>query len=255
MKMNKTIFIRYQDEIPITVNTYIAEYGFRRLGYEVYRFTKDEVTDWISESLEQLKLLRSYIFVGGTHSLLKIIDLMQVHKPLTYNPHEYLPGYCNRNIYRTTLAKAREITKAGCDPFFMKPAEDTKVFTGYVVRSEIDLLKINSLSDELPILISDIMDIKSEYRCFVNRKNLLDIRHYNGDFRLFPNFNIIEQAIKDFTNQPVSYTLDFAILADGSMALIEINDGYALGYCGIHPVPYCKFLEDRWMEIASNIIY
>jgi len=36
------------------------------------------------------------------------------------------------------------------------------------------------------------------------------------------------------------------------MALIEINDGFSLGYCGIHPATYCQLLEDRWKEITKK---
>lgn len=176
---------------------------------------------------------------------------MRIERPQTYNQFECLPQYCHRNITASNLGIARKKLQ-NQEVFFIKPLEDTKLFTGFVATNEIDFIRLQELQNDTKVLISEVIDIQSEFRCFVNRKTLIDVKQYNGDFKIFPNINIIEQAIQDFTNQPISYTLDFARLKDGSMELIEINDGYSLGYCGIHPYSYCRLLEDRWFEIIEN---
>ena len=252
----RQVMIQYQDGIPVTVNTYIAEYGFKKKGYQIERFTLDDVKSW-----EQAKekdpndlmfgFMSRYIFVGGTQTLLRILDLIDVKKPLTYNPQIYLPEYCKRHIIEMTLGEARKAISAE-RKFFIKPAEDTKLFSGYVARSEVDFISLQQLPADTKVMISNIIDIKSEYRCFVNRKQLVGICHYDGDFTVFPQIDVVLRAIRSFKDQPISYTLDFAILNDGRMELIEVNDGYSLGYCGIHPSIYCQLLEDRWVEITNN---
>lgn len=250
----KTVYIQYQDGIPITVNTYIAEYGFRRKGYQIERFTLQDVELWEREKkLDDNYMLyaRNFIYVGGTFTLLRIMDLLNIKRPRTYNPQDVLPDYCGRWIHEKTLGFARKSWQKE-QKFFIKPAEDTKIFTGFVPKSDIDFIKLSGLSDDLPILMSEVVNIKSEYRCFVNRKKLIGIQHYNGDFKIRINSSIVENAINDFKNQPAGYTLDFGITDTGKQILIEVNDGYALGYCGIHPYIYCQLLEDRWEEIIRN---
>lgn len=248
----KTVYVQYQDGIPITVNTYIAEYGYKRMGYKIIHFTLKDLDEWEANNNENdIRFLKSCIFIGGTFTLLRILYLMRIDKPQTYNQFECLPQYCHRKIVASNLGIARKKVQ-NQEIFFIKPLEDTKLFTGFVAASEIDFIRLQDLQNDTKVLISEVIDIKSEFRCFVNRKTLIDVKQYNGDFKIFPDINIIEQAIQDFTNQPISYTLDFAKLKDGSMELIEINDGYSLGYCGIHPYSYCRLLEDRWFEIINK---
>ena len=78
------------------------------------------------------------------------------------------------------------------------------------------------------------------------------MKHYAGDFTVLPDFEIIRKAIWNFKGQPIAYTLDFAVTESGETSLIEINDCYSLGYCGIHPSIYCKMLEGRWQEIMRG---
>ena len=248
----KTVYVQYQDGIPITVNTYIAEYGFKRMSYDIGHFGIENVDDWEQNpSNYNLGLLKSAIFIGGTFTLLRILDLFGIKRPETYNQYQCLPTYCNRAITSSNLGIARKKIQ-NQESFFIKPYEDTKLFTGFVATNEIDFIKLQRLPNDTKVIISEIVDIVTEYRCFVNRGKLLDIKTYNGDFKQFPNVEIIENAIEEFKNQPISYTLDFAKLKNGKMELIEINDGYSLGYCGIHPITYCKFLEDRWLEIINT---
>lgn len=60
-------------------------------------------------------------------------------------------------------------------------------------------------------LISEIIDIKSEWRGFVLNGNLLDLRCYSGEFSAFPNVNTIYDMIKDYTEAPKAYTIDVAV--------------------------------------------
>lgn len=249
----KTVFIQYEKQnssfIPVSINAHIAEYGFKKMGYEINHFSKDEIAG-------DFRMLKSCIFVGGTNTLLKIIDVMGAPKPKTFNPHVYLPNYCNREIKQITLEDAKHFLRNNVE-FFIKPAEDTKMFDGFVCRSEVDLIKTAKIPNETQVLISEIIKIKAEYRCFVHKKQLIDVRHYAGDFMdkdhiLQPNLHVIKNAIEDFKEQPIAYTLDFALLENGSTELIEINDGFSLGNCGLHPTPYCQMLEDRWIEIIRS---
>lgn len=247
----KTVYIQYQDNIPITINSYAAEYGFKRMGNQICTFENDVNTIDNFRQSKHLLCNSNNIFVGGIHTLLSILNAFDVNEPITYNPHEYLPNYVHREIHNTTLECARNMIFK--KSFFVKPAFDNKLFTGFVAKSEIDLIKLQRLPSHTNVLISSVIDIVSEYRCFVHKGKLVDMKQYNGDFTVFPNIHVIENAIAEFKDQPIAYTLDFAILKDNTMELIEINDFFGIGYCGMNIVTYCKMLDDRWNQLIKNI--
>jgi hypothetical protein len=53
---------------------------------------------------------------------------------------------------------------------------------------------------------------------------------------------------------PVSYSLDVGVMEDGRTALVECNDGWALGYYkgDLRPLDYFKMLDARWQELILN---
>jgi hypothetical protein len=244
----KNVHVQYQDNKPVTVNTYIAEYGFKKLDYNIESFTTDDIAGFE----EYKELLRMDIFVGGTQTLLNVMDVLGVKRPGTYNPHVYLKKFCNRNIFESNIKNIKEYFKTEYNPIFIKPLLDNKLFDGFVAQSNLDFIKLHNIDDNVDILVSDVIKIRSEYRCFVHMRNLVDVKLYAGDWEVLPNFDTIRRAIWNFKGQPIAYTLDFAVTETGETSLIEINDAYSLGYCGIHPSSYCKMLEDRWQEIMRS---
>jgi hypothetical protein len=69
---------------------------------------------------------------------------------------------------------------------------------------------------------------------------------------MLPNFEIIDQAIVDYKNQPIAYSIDFGITSEGKTLLIEMNDAYGLSSYGLNKMIYCKILEKRWDQIIKN---
>lgn len=248
--MSKVANIHYQNNKPITDSTYAAQYGLIRLGYDIVSFTTRQVDTW-----QSIDINKQQLYIGGIRALHKIIELSKVKKePQVYNPNIYLPKYCSsRQFSNTTLGYIRSIIDSNkYIPVFIKPLVDDKLFTGFVLKSPIDLIKITHLSDDREILCSSVIDIQSEYRCFVFNKQLVGCKNYTGDFRVLPDFNIVEQAISDFKEQPVAYSLDFAIDKNNKTTLIEINDAIGLGYYGLNPIVYARMLESRWIEIMNS---
>lgn len=245
--MTKIANVHYQNNKPITDSTYAAEYGLTRLGYDIKPFTSIDVDGWKYINKQEL-------YVGGIRALHKIITLSKVKEPQIQIPNVVLPKYCSdRVISTTTLGNIRKIVNTDrFIPVFIKPKFDDKLFTGFVLKSPIDLIKLSALSDNTIILCSEVVDILSQYRCFVFNKNLVGCKNYTGNFKVLPNFDIIEHAIMDFEEQPVAYTLDFAILKNGNTTLIEINDAIGIGYYGLNPITYSRMLESRWFQIMND---
>jgi hypothetical protein len=106
---------------------------------------------------------------------------------------------------------------------FIKSATDYKSFTDIVKRP-----------DEVPegiYIVSDVIDIKSEWRAFVFCDRLLDVRRYAGDFRVFPDIKLIEEMIKDYKTSPDAYTLDVGVNDNGTF-VIEVHPFASCGLYG-----------------------
>ena len=72
-----------------------------------------------------------------------------------------------------------------------------------------------------------------------------------GVVRINPNFEYVDSLIEAYKEQPISYTVDVAILKDGSMTVIEFNDFWAIGSYGLYCINYAQMLLDRYCEIVS----
>ncbi|WP_435592932.1 ATP-grasp domain-containing protein [Nocardia sp. bgisy118] len=53
-------------------------------------------------------------------------------------------------------------------------------------------------------------------------------------------------------NAPRAYGIDFGVLATGETALIEANDGHALGAYDIAADLYTELVVQRWSELLSH---
>lgn len=139
-------------------------------------------------------------------------------------------------------------------PIFVKPNKYSKEFIGGVAESKQSFNNcFYDVSDDKELLVSEVVNFVSEYRGYVIDKELRGIKHYQGDFRVFPDMTIIDSAIKDYISQPIGYSIDFGITDDGKTLLVECNDGYSLGNYGLNDVTYSTLLARRWIEMTKNI--
>lgn len=98
-------------------------------------------------------------------------------------------------------------------------------------KSFADITKCPEEVPEGTYIISDVVDIKSEWRAFVFCDRLFDIRRYAGDFKVFPDIKLIEEMIKDYKTSPAAYTLDVGINDNGTF-IIEVHPFVSCGLYG-----------------------
>jgi hypothetical protein len=143
---------------------------------------------------------------------------------------------------------------AGARNIFIKPVQ-TKLFKGKVIREFRDFIGLNRAED-VPIWCSEVIDFKTEWRCFVRYGELLDVRYYRGDWGQRLDVERVKEAIEDFEEEaPAAYCLDFGVDENGKYWLVEVNDGYSLGSYGMEPIKYVKFLSARWAELTGTTDY
>jgi len=236
-------YVQKQNGEWLNENCYVAQYGFNRMGYNVKSFENDDI--------KHIKFTDEDAVFGGINALHNILIENDIKIPEVHNITQIGKQAYARNVFTSTIGDVRNGQIKY--PFFIKPLEQFKLFTGFVCKTEFDLFRIpNMFSDIIPVIISEVVEFKSEYRCFILNEKLYGCKNYTGDFKLFPDFNFIENAIKMYKNSPSAYTLDFGILSYGDTELIEINDGYGFGAYGLNPIVFCKMISVRWKEIFKN---
>lgn len=227
------------------VNAYVANEGFQTLGWETEKyFSVDEITDNDPESL----------IVGGIGNVRKRLEKFGVEIPS--NEIDYpkeLEKYLGRKVWVSTIEEIfRDEQKWN---IFIKPKKETKKFVGKVVKDYKDFIGIVDNDNPTQIWCSEIVNFKTEWRCFIRYGEILDVRQYKGVWDSKIDLSVIKNAIKDFESSPASYALDFGIDENDTMKLVEINDGHSLGTYGISPINYAKFLSARWSELTKKKDY
>lgn len=238
---------------------YNAYLGFGKLGMEICMF----------EDIKQVPKHKDNIVVGFVEDTIK-----HFHKwsmcPTPLNIHPSIEKHCGRKMKVVTMGELRN-SIGDLLPLFIKPYSQIKSFDSGVITKISSLGFFDHLPPSTQVFTSEVINILSEYRCFVYRGELVGIQWYAGDFKLFPYISVIEGAIKDFnatnitvpTTQapqpPIAYTMDFAIvenrkstLFSNETLLIECNDAWSIGNYGLESKIYAKMLRDRWREIFKD---
>ncbi len=234
-----------QPGVIANINYYAAFWGLRERGFEIELFTFRE--------LALLPLEREALVVGGIGTILKAFELLGVpYEPLDSVPPE-LSAFAGRRLWRSTLGQVRALFDGHENaPIFIKPLpHDFKLFAGHVVAGFRDLISTGSLPPETPLRCAETVPFASEYRCFVHRGEIIGAKHYAGDFRLSPDWSIVEAAQRAYEKPPIGGAMDFGVTQDGRTLLVEVNDGFSLGHYGLTPNLYAALLADRWLELTG----
>ncbi|MCC9041724.1 ATP-grasp domain-containing protein [Myroides sp. M-43] len=226
------------------VNAFIANEGFKHFGYEVIKYY--DVDGIIEISPED-------VLVGGIGNVRKRLKNVGVDLDLTGIDYPLeLKKYLKREIWKSTLEEILENERFG---IFVKPDVETKKFAGKVFNSELDFIGLIDADKPTVVLCSEIVDFKTEFRCFIRYKEILDIRRYKGDWGKVIDVEVVRRAIADFDNQPNAYALDFGVTETGDTVLVEVNEGHSLGSYGLSAQHYAKFLSARWAEMTGTVDY
>ncbi len=197
-----------KEEVP-SMDLAAAHYGFKALGHKIVLY----------EEIEEVP--RSAIAViGYIDDLQKFFEKTGVGKQIALNiPPELSDyGFVLREIGYCTMKEFRESAKL---PIFLKPARYPKEFPAGVITKESSKKFFSEVSDDTPVMTSEVVDILSEYRCYIRNGKLLGIKHYQGDVKVFPNPTMIQRMIDKFTKAPRGYSLDVGVLSSGPTVLIE----------------------------------
>lgn len=184
------------------------------------------------------KIYPGYVPIGSNEFVLNYLEtyFFLSYKPINI-PEELLKKeYTNRNII---LGTEKDVTPNK----FVKSADKIKSFTEYV-KNPSDVPTGN-------YLISDIVDIDSEWRAFIHKGELVGLQCYTGDFTVFPNVQMIRNMILAYKTAPVAYTLDVGVFKDKTF-VIEVHDFFSCGLYGFNDFRRLPFMFYQWFNEYTN---
>ncbi|WP_181243723.1 ATP-grasp domain-containing protein [Chamaesiphon polymorphus] len=107
------------------------------------------------------------------------------------------------------------------------------------------------------LLCADVVTWLSEYRVYVVNSEIRSVDWYAGDREVAIDLNVVRAAIATLHAAGESYAgyaIDFGVLATGKTALVEMNDGFALGAYSIDSKNYTDLIWARWAELLTQSI-
>ncbi|MBB5040163.1 ATP-grasp domain-containing protein [Prosthecobacter dejongeii] len=227
------------------INTLTAFLGFRDKGYEVRFFEFHEI--------DLLELSADTPVAGGIPVVVAALARLGIAVPELSSIPSVLESFAGRKVWASTMQQARNLVAEGASIFVKPVPADRKLFAGAVFREFRDTIATAHVPPEYPVVCSDVVEFVSEYRAFVLDGEILDLKHYKGDFRVFPDVRVVDNAVSAYRAAPAAYGIDFGVTTDGRTLLVETNEAYSLGCYGLTPIFYSTLIERRWHELNGTI--
>lgn len=222
--------------LPFGAGPFSAMLGFEDMGLEIVPFAPAD--------LPGIERDASDIVVGGVRVVRDSLRAFGRDVPEIDYPEELEP-FLGRRVWRSAIRTVRSHEDAWS--VFVKPVRG-KLFTGRLVSSPADLV---GCGEDVEVYCSEPVSFVAEWRCFVMRGQILDVRPYRGSWRASSDPRVIEDAVAAYKSAPAGYGMDFGVTKDGRTLLVEVNDGYALGPYGLEHHAYARLLSARWAELAG----
>ena len=130
---------------------------------------------------------------------------------------------------------------------FCKPLTRLKAFAG-ALWADVDEV----VSPDEPVWIAEPVSFTAEWRCYILNRAIVGIGQYGEGDDEEPDLAHVASMLAAWQG-PAGWALDVGRLADGRQVLVEVNDGWALGfYTGCKREAYLRVISARWAEIAGT---
>lgn len=225
--------------------------GFQEHCYDIKFYTAVDVVSG------KIQVKKEDVFCGTINLCRLIWFQLGVKEPVVDDYPSILEKFLYRKIKKSTLSNFRKMLKFNEEngivrEYFIKPVK-VKLFTGNVFNNVLQLERFKGeIGSDTQIYISDSVNFLSEYRTYVHKGKILDVKHYYGSWEFHPGDEDIKKMVEMVTPvMPISYSLDVGVTSSHQCALVECNDGYALGNYGLEAKDYATMIRDRWWEIVG----
>ncbi|MFE3229059.1 ATP-grasp domain-containing protein [Nocardia sp. NPDC059228] len=248
--MITTAFLQYSGKGPMRHEESLLEAGLRQRGIPVCYYTIKRI------HRRQLPLGANTFIAGDMDAMHGAMRQLHITVP---EPDDYptsLRAFLRRRVWPSTLGEVERALETGAvPPTFVKPADRRKSFSGLVCYSERDIAALGNISRRQRVWCSEVVGWAAEYRVYVVDQRIVSVDHYDGDAAVLLDMTAVEAAVVAHLSSgtaPRAYGIDFGVLATGETALVEANDGYALGAYSIDADSYTELIMRRWSELLES---
>ncbi|MFE1595509.1 ATP-grasp domain-containing protein [Nocardia sp. NPDC058705] len=243
-------YLQYAGSGPMRHEEQLLTEGLARLDIPIRHYSLKRI------QRRQLALGPDVFIAGDMDAMHGAMRQLRIPIPQPDDYPEALREFLGRKVWPSTLGEIERAMDSACaTPVFVKPAERRKSFTGTVCYSERDFAAWGRASRRQRVWCSEVVAWISEYRVYVIDQRIVAVDHYDGDNSVPLNMETVESAITAYgrcDTAPNAYGIDFGVLASGETALVEANDGYALGAYDIAADQYTELLMNRWSELLTS---
>ncbi|MFD4443877.1 ATP-grasp domain-containing protein [Nocardia sp. NPDC058519] len=243
-------YLQYAGSGPMRYEEKLLTEGFGRLDIPVRHYSLKRI------QRRQLALGPDVFIAGDMDAMHGAMRQLRIPIPQPDDYPEALRGFLRRNVWASTLGEIECAMDSGsATPVFVKPADRRKSFTGAVCYSERDFATWGNASRRQRVWCSEVVTWISEYRVYVIDQRIVAVDHCDGDNSVPLNMETVESAVTTYCRSdtaPTAYGIDFGVLANGETALVEANDGYALGAYDIAADQYTELLMNRWSDLLTS---
>jgi hypothetical protein len=249
-----------------------------RQGFDIVRFTAEEMDDVSFQSRFRADIPFIKVVVGGRPVMQRALFWMGVLMnentpipevsdiPFSLQKARFLGRTIEASYYFE--ATIEHVLAPDKPAIFMKPrgAAHVKSFPGHIIQDKGDLwiTESNHVSEDTPVWISTVVDIKAEYRCYVHKNKVCGNKAicYNGNEDEYPiNMDLVSEVVECFAEdseeQVSAYAMDFFVNDRKETFLLEVNDGFSLG---LYPTAdnhlltkqYVEMMITRWTDLIKK---
>ncbi|MFC8528850.1 ATP-grasp domain-containing protein [Nocardia sp. NPDC057227] len=248
--MLTTAFLQYAGSGPMRHEEQLLAEGLRRRGIPVRYYTVKRILR------RQLPLGPDTFIAGDTDAMHGAMRQLGIPLPAPDDYPGSLREFLRRKVWTSTLGEVeRALGDGSLPPTFVKPAERRKGFTGAVCYSDRDVAQLGPVSRRQRVWCSEAVKWLAEFRVYAFEQRVVAVDRYAGDRSIQLDMEVVRTAVAAYRasgEAPTAYGIDFGILANGETALVEANDGYALGAFGITADDYTELVVRRWRELLES---
>jgi len=171
--------------------------------------------------------LNDVIPVGSIEFVLKFLNdyyNIQNVKPINIPEQLMKSEYLKRKVWNV-------MTKLS---WFNMENKNIFVKSNEKIKGYKDIIEPQGKCPSGDFIVSEEIEIESEWRAFVHKNKLVGLQNYLGDFTMFPDTNIISEMIKTYVDCPPAYTLDVGINKQNGTFIIEVHAFFSCGLYGFN---------------------
>jgi len=174
---------------------------------------------------------------------------------------EAYPQALRRFLHRAVRPGILNDAQSTRSVLFVRPMRAIKAFTGFVSTDPpLSLMdpRLEGADPTTAVWFCTPVSWLCEWRYYIVDNQVLGAGRYDpegADDAPDPDPQQVQAMVAAFGPcAPAGYALDVGVLSTGQTALIEVNDGWALGhYKGTcSPADYLRLLQARWEELCGQ---